>query len=76
MVAESLTNNLDLDIDLKKAFTQDIDLDQTRINGTMETAELGDQADITLRHRFVGVRTKDTTWNSTHSSYALAQRVD
>jgi len=64
------TNNLNLDIDLDEAFAEGIDLDETGINRTIESTEFGDQTDITLRDRFVGVRTDNTAGNGTHSSNA------
>jgi hypothetical protein len=62
------TNNLNLDIDLDETFAERIDSDQTRINSAVESTELRDQTDITLRNRFVGVRTDDAARNSTHCS--------
>jgi hypothetical protein len=67
-VAEIHTNNLNLDIDLNKTFTERVDLDETRINSTIESTEFGDQTNVTLRDRFVGVRTADAAGEGAHSS--------
>ncbi len=64
------TNDLNLDIDLDETFTERVDLDETGINGAIEPTEFGDETDVTLRDRLVGVRTDDATGNGTHSSNA------
>ncbi len=74
-----LTGNLDdlnLDIDLDESLGQRVDLDQTRVNGARELAELGDQADVSLRDRLVGVRADDTAGNGAHETNAVSERVD
>jgi hypothetical protein len=68
--AEELTNDLDLNIDLDKTFTERVDLDETGINSAIESTEFGDETDITLRDRFVGVRTDDAARDGAHSSNA------
>jgi hypothetical protein len=62
------TNNLNLNINLDEAFAERVDLNKTRVDSAIETAKFGDQANITLRYRFVGVRTDDTAGDGTHSS--------
>jgi hypothetical protein len=42
------TNNLNLDINLDKLLAERIDLDQTRIDRSVEATKLGDQTDIAL----------------------------
>ena len=67
-VAEIHTNNLNLDIDLNKTFTERVDLNETGINSAIESTEFGDQTNITLRDRFVWVRTTDAAGEGAHSS--------
>jgi hypothetical protein len=62
------TNNLNLNINLDEAFAERVDLNKTRVDSAIETAKFGDQANIALRDRFVGVRTDDTAGDGTHSS--------
>jgi hypothetical protein len=69
-LAEERTNDLNLDIDLDKTFTERVDLDETGINSAIESTEFGDETDVTLRDRFVGVGTDDAAGNGTHSSNA------
>jgi hypothetical protein len=69
-LADYLTNDLNLDIDLNKTFTERVDLDETGINSTIESTEFRDETDVALRDRFVGVRTDDAAGNGTHSSDA------
>lgn len=68
VLADIRTNNLNLDINLDKTFAERVDFNETRIDCTIESAEFGDQTDITLRDRFVGVRTDEAARNGTHSS--------
>ena len=75
-VAEIHTNNLNLDIDLNKTFTERVDLDETRINSTIESTEFGDQTNVTLRNRLVWVGAADAARKSTHSSDAGTKSVD
>ncbi len=69
-LAKERTNDLNLDIDLDKAFTERVDLDETGINRTIKSTEFCDETDVTLRDRFVGVRADDAAGNGTHSSNA------
>jgi hypothetical protein len=62
------TNDLNLDIDLNKTFTERVDLDETGINSAIESTEFGDETDVTLRDRFVGVRTANAAGESAHGS--------
>lgn len=76
MLADIHTNDLNLNIDLNEALGEWVDLDKSRVDSTIETTKLGDQTDITLRDRFVWIRTDDTARNSAHSSDTRAQGVD
>ena len=62
------TNDLNFDINLNETFTERVDLDETGINSAIESTELGDQTDVTLRDRFVGVRTANAAGESSHGS--------
>ena len=62
------TNDLNLDIDLNKTFTERVDLDEAGINSAIESTEFGDETDVTLRDRFVGVRTANAAGESSHGS--------
>ena len=66
-ITDIRTNNLDLNINLNEAFAERIDLDKAGIDSAVETAKFGDQANITLRNRFVGVRADNTAGDGTHS---------
>lgn len=46
-------DDLDLDVDLDEVLGEWVDLDKTGIDCTRETAELGDQTDISLCDRLV-----------------------
>lgn len=69
-------DDLNLDIDLDQALGERVDLDQAGIDGLVEFAELGDQADIALVHVLVRVGTKDAAWNGAQGSNASAKAVD
>lgn len=49
------TDYLDLYIDLDELLTQGVDLDETGINRTVESAEFGHETDIALFDGLVGV---------------------
>jgi hypothetical protein len=70
------TNDLNLDIDLNETFTERVDLDETGVDSAIEATKLGDETDVTLRDRFVGVRTANAAGESSHGSNTLAQGVD
>ena len=52
-------DDLDLDVDLDELLRQRVDLDQARVDGAVEAAELGDEADVALADGLVGVGAKD-----------------
>lgn len=58
------TNDLDLDVDLDESLGKRVDLDETGVDGAVESSELRDQADVTLRHWFVWVWADDATRDS------------
>lgn len=57
-------HNLNLDIDLDEALGERVDLDETWVNGAVETTELGDETNVALRDRLVWVRAANTGWES------------
>ena len=52
-------DDLDLDVDLDEALGQGVDADETWIHGARESAEFGDQADVSLGDGLVRVGTAD-----------------
>lgn len=70
------TNNLNLDVNLDEALAKRIDLDKARVDGTSEATKLGNEPDITLLDRLVGVRANNTARNSTKSPDASSNRID
>lgn len=68
--------NLDLDVDLDQALGQRVDLDETRVNGAVETAEFGDETNISLIDTLVGVRADDATGNGSHGTDDSAKGID
>ena len=70
------TNNLDLDINLNEALAQRIDLDKTRVDSTIETTELGDQTDITLRDMLIRIRADNAARDGSQVTYAVTKSVD
>lgn len=75
-LADIRTDDLNLDIDLNEAFGERVDLDKARINSTIESTELRNQTDVTLRNGFVWVRADNTARNGAHSSNTRAQGID
>lgn len=58
-------DNLDLDVDLDETLRKWVDLDETGVDGLVEAAELGDEADVALVHVLVRIRAANTAWDST-----------
>lgn len=55
------TNDLDLDVNLDESLGKRVDLDETGVDGAVESSELRDQANVSLRHRFVWIGAEDAT---------------
>jgi hypothetical protein len=72
----TLTNNLDLDINLSKRLRKRVDLDKTRVDGTRKATELGDKTNVTLVDRLVGVRAAEAAGNGAESSNGRTESVD
>ena len=75
-LADVLTNDLNLDIDLNESFAEGVDLDKSRIDSTIESSKLGDQSNVSLGDWLVWVGAEDTTWDSAHSSNARTESID
>lgn len=69
-------DDLNLDIDLDESLRQWVDLDQTGINGACESTEFGDQTNVSLRYRLVGVGADDTAGDRTHETETGTERID
>lgn len=69
-------DDLNLDINLDEALRKRVDLDEARVNGLVETAELSDKTDIALVHVLVGVWTADATGNGADGTNNGAEAVD
>lgn len=59
------TNDLNLDVDLNELLGQGIDLDETWVDGAVEATEFGDQTDVSLADRLVGVGADNAAWDCT-----------
>jgi hypothetical protein len=70
------TDNLDFDVNLDETFTERIDLDETRVDCAIKPTELGDQTDITLRHRLIWIWADDTARDRSQSTDAVSKCVD
>lgn len=69
-------DNLDLDVHLDQVLAEGVDLDEAGVDGLVELAELGDQANVTLCNSLVRVGAADATGEGTHCSDARAKGVD
>lgn len=69
-------DNLNLDIDLDESLGERVDLDETWVDGTVETAELCDETDVALGDRLVGVGAADAAGDGAEGADAGAETVD
>lgn len=69
-------HDLDLDVDLDDALRQRVNFDQAWIDSLVETAKLGDEADVALVDVLVWVRAADATRYGTESTNEGSQTVD
>ncbi len=69
-------DNLDLDINLYEVFRKWVDLDKTRVDSAVESTKLGDETDITLCNRFIGIRADDTAWNGAAEADTGTESID
>ena len=69
-------DDLDLNIDLDELLGQRIDLDKTRVDSAVETAEFRDEADISLADGFVGVGADNAARDGTAETDAGPEVVD
>ena len=70
------TNNLNFDIDLDELLGQGVDLDETRVDCTVESTKLGYETNVSLANWLVWVRADDTTWNGSEETDAVPERVN
>ncbi len=73
---EQHTDNLDFDIDLDELLGERVNLDETRIDSTVESAKLCDQADVALADGAVRIGAADAAGNGTEASDDRTQCVD
>lgn len=69
-------SGLNLDIDLDQTLAEGVYLDETRVDGLVETTELGDETDITLLDILVRVGADDAAGDGAHGSDDGAEGVD
>lgn len=67
---------LDLDVDLDEALAERVDLDETGIDGLVEAAKLGDEADVALLYALVRVGKADAARDGTGGADTGADGVD
>ena len=68
--------NLDLNVDLGETLGEGVDLDETRVDGLVEAAKLGDETDVALVDMLVRVGAEDAAWDGTHCTDASANGID
>ena len=69
-------DNLDLDVDLDQVLAEGVDLDEARVDGLVELAELGDETDVALANSLIRVRAADAAGDRTNRSDDCAKGVD
>jgi hypothetical protein len=69
-------DNLDLHIYLDQALGEWVNFDETGVHCSCESAELGDQTDLTLRDWLVRVGADDAAWDCAQCTDAAAKGVD
>lgn len=62
------TDYLDLDVDLDQSFGERVNLDETGVDGAIESTEFGDQSDVSLGYWLVWIGTDDTAWDGSTGS--------
>lgn len=68
--------DLDLDVDLNEPLAERVDLDQARVDGLVEFAELRDETDIALADALVRVGAADAAGDSSQGTDDGAGSVD
>lgn len=69
-------DNLDLDVDLDEAFRERVDFDQAGIDGARELSKFGDEANISLRDRLVGIGADDAAGNCAEEANSGSKSVN
>jgi hypothetical protein len=67
---------LNLDVDLDQVLAEGVDLDQAGVDGLVEAAKLGDETDVALLDRLVGVGADEAAGDGTEGTDAGAKSVD
>ncbi len=73
---ERRTDDLDLDVDLDEFFGKGVDFHEAGVDGAVEAAEFGDEADVALADGLVGVGADDAAGDGAAESDAGAEGVD
>lgn len=68
--------DLDLDVHLEEVLAERVDLDQTRVDGLVELAKLGDETDVALLDALERVGADDAAGNSAHGTDDGTESVD
>ena len=71
-----LTGDLDLDVDLDETLAEGVHLYETRVDGLVELAELGDEADVALVDVLVRVRADDAAGDGAERADDGAHGID
>lgn len=69
-------DDLDLDVDLDQALGEGVDLDETRVNGLVELAKLGDKADVALVDVLIRVGAANAAGDGSQGPDASTEGVD
>ena len=69
-------DDLDLDVDLDEPLAERVDLDEARVDGLVELAELRHQAHVALADLLVRVRAADAAGDGAEGARAHAEGVD
>jgi hypothetical protein len=70
------TDNLYFDVNLDKAFTERVDLDETGVDCAIKPTKLGDQTDITLRNRLIWIGADNTARDRSHCTDTVSKSID
>ena len=76
MIDNDHTNYLNFDVHLDQLLRERIDLDKTRIHGTVKATKFGDKTNIALVDRSIWIWTDNTAWNRAECSNAGSEGID
>lgn len=69
-------SDLNLDVDGGQVLAERVDLDEAGVDGTLETSEFGDEADLALVNGLEGVGAAETAGDGAQEANGLTQGVD